>query len=97
MTPTKFSERQDSRSGTEKRFANRRIAPRLVYKKDAAFYCGMGVESFSANCPVAPIRIGQGARGLRIDLYEVDEWIDSLKQGSKSTKSNANWLDRVGK
>ena len=73
-----------------------RIAPRLVYKKDAAFYCGIGVESFTANCPIAPIRVGPGMRGLRYDLYDLDGWIDSLKQNSMSTGPNRNWLDRVG-
>lgn len=98
MTPTKNLERHNStlgRSGTEKRF-NRRIDPRLVYKKDAAFYCSMGVESFSANCPVAPIRIGPGMRGLRYDLDDLDGWIDSVKRSSMSSKPNTNWLDRVG-
>ena len=73
-----------------------RIAPRLVYKKDAAFYCGIGVESFTANCPIAPIRVGLGMRGLRYDLRDLDGWINSLKQNSMSTGPNRNWLDRVG-
>jgi hypothetical protein len=76
--------------------ATQRIAPRLVYKKEAAFYCGIGVESFAANCPVAPVRVGPGMRGLRYDLYDLDVWIDSLKQSSMNAESNENWLDRVG-
>jgi hypothetical protein len=76
--------------------ATQRIAPRLVYKKEAAFYCGIGVESFTANCPVAPLRVGPGMRGLRYDLYDLDGWIDSLKQSSMSAEPNKNWLDRVG-
>ena len=76
--------------------ATQRIAPRLVYKKEAAFYCGIGVESFTANCPVAPVRVGPGMRGLRYDLYDLDVWIDSLKQSSMSAEPNKNWLDRVG-
>jgi hypothetical protein len=74
----------------------RRIVPRLVYQKDAAFYCTMGVESFRANCPVAPVPVGPGPRGLRYDLRDVDAWIDSLKQSSICTETNVNWLDRVG-
>ena len=35
-------------------------------------------------------------RGLRYDLYDLDVWIDSLKQSSMSAESNENWLDRVG-
>jgi hypothetical protein len=76
--------------------ATQRIAPRLVYKKEAAFYCGIGVEAFTANCPVAPVRVGSGKRGLRYDLYDLDGWIDSLKQSSMSAEPNKNWLDRVG-
>jgi len=56
----------------------------------------MGVESFKANCPVAPVRVGPGERGLRYDLYDLDVWIDSLKQSSMSAESIENWLDRVG-
>jgi len=72
------------------------IAPRLVHKKEAAFYCGIGVANFTANCPVEPIRIGQGVRGLRYDLKDLDGWIDSMKESSMSTKPNTIWLDRVG-
>ena len=35
-------------------------------------------------------------RGLRYDLYDLDVWIDSLKQSSMSGESDENWLDRVG-
>ena len=85
---------------TERREPGRRtsqpIAPRLVCKKEAASYCRMGVEYFTRHCPVAPVRVGPGMRGLRYDLHDLDEWIDSLKQSSRSTESNKNWLDRVG-
>lgn len=76
--------------------AIQRIAPRLVYQKEAASYCRMGAESFRANCPVAPVRVGPGMRGLRYDLNELDVWIDSLNQSSISAEPNKNWLDRVG-
>jgi hypothetical protein len=79
-----------------RKYAPQRIDPRLVYQKDAAAYCSMGVPSFKANCPVAPVRVGPGMRGLRYDLYDLDGWIDSLKQISMSTEPTKNWLDRVG-
>jgi hypothetical protein len=72
------------------------IAPRLLYKKEAATYCKMGIESFAANCPVEPIRVGPGIRGLRYDVHDLDEWIDSLKSNSSGSGGSENWLNRVG-
>ena len=69
------------------------VLPRLLTKDEAASYCGMGVESFAANCPVKPIRIRPGDRGLRWDIRELDEWIDSLKENSTCSE-NVDWLAR---
>jgi hypothetical protein len=72
------------------------VAPRLLYKKEAASYCRMGVETFEANCPVEPIRVGSGIRGLRFDVRDLDNWIESLKSDSSGAVGRQNWLDRVG-
>ena len=72
-----------------------RVLPRLLTKDEAASYCRMGVESFAANCPVKPIRVRSGYRGLRWDTHDLDEWIDSLKENSTGTE-NVDWLKRVG-
>jgi hypothetical protein len=49
--------------------------------------------SFAVNCPVKPIRIRAGDRGLRWDTHELDEWIDSLKENSPGSE-NVDWLAR---
>jgi hypothetical protein len=72
----------------------KKLLPRMLSKIQAAHYCGMGVESFAANCPVNPIRIRPGDRGLRWDVHDLDKWIDSLKK--HSTTENVDWLKRVG-
>jgi hypothetical protein len=73
-----------------------RAFPRMLSKVQAASYCGMGVESFAVNCPVKPIRMRPGDRGLRWDIRELDEWIDSLKQDSTGSENseNVDWLAR---
>jgi hypothetical protein len=70
------------------------ILPRLVTKDQAASYCCMCVESFAANCPVKPVRVRPGDRGLRWDIRELDAWIDSLKENSTGSE-NVDWLKRV--
>jgi hypothetical protein len=50
------------------------VSPRVLTKGEAASYCGMGVESFAANCPTKPIRIRPGDRGLRADSGHVDAY-----------------------
>jgi len=73
------------------------IIPRLLTKVQAANYCGIGHESFAANCPVQPVRLRPGERGLRYDVHELDAWLDSLKENSTGLESeNVNWLKRVG-
>lgn len=71
------------------------VFPRLFNKAQAARYCGMGVESFAVNCPVKPMRVRSGDRGLRWDIRELDDWIDKFKKNLVSTE-NVDWLKRVG-
>ena len=60
----------------------RRLLPlpckRLLNVDEAAAYCGMGRVSFLSNCPVRAKRIRPGQRGLRYDVRDLDEWIDTL-------------------
>jgi hypothetical protein len=51
---------------------------RLLSTAEAAMYCGIGVESFLNQCPVRAKRVRPGRRGLRYDVRQLDEWIDSL-------------------
>jgi hypothetical protein len=69
--------------------------PRLLTKVQAARYCGMGIESFTVNCEVKPIRVRSGARGLRWDIRDLDEWIDHLKVNSSTDSGNVDWLARL--
>jgi hypothetical protein len=83
--------------GTQQKTRDRfGISPRLVLQKEAALYCRMGVGTFVANCPVRPIRVATGNRGLRYDLYDLDSWIESLKGNSGSPEQKVDWLNRVG-
>jgi hypothetical protein len=67
--------------------------PRLLTKAQAASYCGMGIESFTVNCEVKPIRVRSGARGLRWDIQDLDKWIDRLKENSSTdSEKNVDWL-----
>jgi predicted DNA-binding transcriptional regulator AlpA len=67
--------------------------PRLLTKAQAASYCGMGIESFTMNCEVKPIRVRSGARGLRWDIQDLDKWIDRLKENSSTdSEKNVDWL-----
>jgi hypothetical protein len=60
----------------------RRVLPlpckRLLNVDEAAEYCGIGRVSFLSNCPVRAKRIRPGQRGLRYDVRDLDEWIDTL-------------------
>jgi len=71
------------------------VFPRLFTKAQAATYCGMGVESFAANCQFKPIRVMSGARGLRWDIQDLDKWIDRLKENSSTDSENVDWLVRL--
>ena len=33
----------------------RKLAPRLVTKTEAAHYCGLNTATFTATCPVRPV------------------------------------------
>lgn len=44
----------------------------------AAAYCGVSVETFTANCPVVPVVITNSKLGKRYLRTRLDEWLMSL-------------------
>jgi len=71
------------------------VFPRLFNKAQAANYCGVGIESFAADCSVKPIRVMSGDRGLRWDIQDLNKWIDRLKENSSTDSENVDWLARL--
>jgi hypothetical protein len=72
-----------------------RIAARLLTPAEAASYVGLGIAAFRNNCPVRPKRIRPGRQGLRWDVRQLDEWIDTLpSEGgcNNDVKTNSEWL-----
>ena len=69
------------------------IRPRLLNKGQAAAYCGVGLVTFDAICPVPAIAVGSGIRLLRYDIMSLDKWIDSLSE-SRSMDSE-DWLSKM--
>lgn len=56
------------------------ITPRLLTKSQAAHYCGLSAATFGGTCPVRPIALGHGVRMHRYDVFDLNKWIDSLKE-----------------
>lgn len=52
---------------------------RMLTKAEAASHCGRPVKRFEIECPVTPIKFENG--DLRYDVRDLDEWLDSLKEG----------------
>lgn len=69
----------------------RSVAPRMVPTRIAAFYCGLTVRGFKANCPLSPRTFPDGTE--RHDLREIDKWLDSLIGGDP--QSADGWLARL--
>lgn len=65
---------------------------RMLSKKEAAVYCRIPVNKFSAVCPVTPIDLGTG---LSYDLKELDQWIDSYKQ-NRQDYNDDDIVQRLG-
>jgi hypothetical protein len=60
----------------------RRVLPgweRMLSRERAAAYCGVSVNHFDRECPVAPVRLG--ARVL-YDRHRIDAWLDGLAGGA---------------
>jgi hypothetical protein len=69
------------------------VAKRMLSKAEAAHYCGMAVKRFEIDCPVLPVRFPNG--DYRWDTRDLDQWIDSLKQGSEQTETVDSILARL--
>ena len=52
--------------------------PAAMNQQMAAAYCGISVETFTANCPVKPIVITESKAGKRYLKLRLDEWLLSL-------------------
>lgn len=57
------------------------ITPRLLTRAEAAAYCGIGIATFEAHCPVEPIALGRSKRLERFDREALNTWIDQLANG----------------
>jgi hypothetical protein len=55
------------------------IPKRMLTKAEAASHCGRPVKRFELECPVRPVRFGNG--DLRYDIQDLDTWLDGLKAG----------------
>jgi hypothetical protein len=70
----------------------RSFAPRMVPTRIAAFYCGLTVPRFRAQCPVAPLCYDDGTE--RYDLRGIDRWLDGLHD--RPARPVEEWLERLG-
>jgi hypothetical protein len=79
-----------SESSAQRRQSRVAVAPRLLTRRQAAEYCGVGIETFAMHCPVRPISLGPGKRLERYDIVALDRWIDLLN--GRGTGSSRDWL-----
>jgi len=68
------------------------ITPRLLTKSQAAHYCGLSASTFGGTCPVRPIALGHGVRMQRYDVWDINKWIDSLKEDKPARTTMASIL-----
>lgn len=52
--------------------------PAAMNQQMAAAYCGLSVDTFTANCPVKPVVITSSKAGKRYLRLRLDEWLLSL-------------------
>jgi len=65
---------------------NIRVNPRRMLKAgEAAEYCGLSVDQFKCQCPLAPVEFGNARK--RYDMHDLDKWLDTL--GGPSTEADA--------
>ena len=79
-----------SESNAQRRQSRGAVAPRLLTRRQAAEYCGVGIETFAMHCPVRPVSLGPGKRLERYDIVALDRWIDRLNTGASALSKN--WL-----
>jgi hypothetical protein len=78
---------------THQRLSQPAIAPRLLSKRDAAAYCGVGGELFEQTVPVPAIRCF-GNRKLW-DKHALDRWIDRLSDNDNLPQSRPSLAERL--
>jgi excisionase family DNA binding protein len=72
------------------------ILKRLLTIAEAAEYLGVGREFVLDRCPVKPLRIRPGQRGLRYDVRALDAWIDTLSDTNQASgRSASDWLGKL--
>lgn len=60
---------------------------RMLTMAEAARHCGRSLTRFKVECPVAPVKFGNG--DLRWDVQDLDAWINSLKTGTGDHDADA--------
>ncbi|MFY9952110.1 helix-turn-helix transcriptional regulator [Bradyrhizobium sp.] len=63
------------------------IPVRMMTLAEAARHCGRSLTRFKIECPVAPVKFGNG--DLRWDVQDLDVWINSLKAGTADHDADA--------
>jgi hypothetical protein len=58
------------------------IPKRMLTESEAAHHCGRSLKRFKMECPCHPVVFPNGDR--RLDVKDLDGWLDSLKAGSAS-------------
>ena len=69
------------------------IPIRMLTMVEAARHCGRSLTRFKLECPVAPLKFGNG--DLRWDIQGLDAWINSLKAGAGNHDNDAI-IERLG-
>lgn len=67
---------------------------RLLGAKEAAQYCRIPKSKFKGVCPVRPIKLHEATNPV-YDIYDLDKWIDSIKNGCKEEESDDDMLNRL--
>ena len=63
------------------------LPKRMLTKPEGAHHCGRSLSRFVIECPVTPIKFGNG--DLRYDVQDLDRWLDSLKVGAGDHDADA--------
>lgn len=53
---------------------------RMLTMAEGARYCGRPLTRFKIECPVQPVRYGNG--DMRYDVQDLDVWLTGLKAGT---------------
>ncbi len=62
------------------------VPKRMLTASEAAHHCGRPLKRFRIECPVTPIAFENGDR--RWDIRDLDDWLDSLKDGIDSSDAD---------